>query len=180
MSKASRTGTRSGRTTASASSSAPSSLWFDALGRRLEAPFFPSFDSLGTLKRILATGHDYSWFVLNKRIASKEWVLSGSEQNLDFTAKDWRAVLKNRRGGKAPPSVAAFLEKGEDFVVRDNLADLVAGMNALSGDNLLDHERLRAEIEARDREVLHSYSKDAQIAAIHNARRYIGDRSSAW
>ena len=155
---------------------APSSLWFDALGRRLEAPFFPSFDSLGTLKRILATGHDYSWFVLNRRIASKEWVLSGSEQNLDFTAKDWRAVLKNRRGGKAPPSVAAFLEKGEDFVVRDNLADLVAGMNALSGDNLLDHERLRAEIEARDREVLHSYSKDAQIAAIHNARRYIGDR----
>ena len=50
-------------------------------------------------------------------------MLSGSEQNLDFTGKDWRAVLKNRRGGKAPPSVAAFLEKGEDFVVRDDLAD---------------------------------------------------------
>lgn len=154
---------------------APSSLWFDALGVRLEAPFFPSFDSLGTLKRILSTGHDYSWFVLNRNIASKEWVLSGSEQNLDFTGKDWRAVLKNRRGGKAPPSVAAFLEKGEDFVIRDNLADLVAGMNALSGDDLLDHDWLRHQIEARDREVLHSYSKDAQVAAIHNARRYIGD-----
>jgi predicted oxidoreductase len=155
---------------------APSSLWFDAMGVRMEAPFFPSFDSLGTLKRILSTGHDYSWLVLNKTIASKEWVLSGSEQNLDFTGKDWRAVLKNRRGGKAPPSVAAFLEKGEDFVIRDNLADLVAGMNALSGDDLLDHARLRDQIEARDREVLHSYSKDAQVAAIHNARRYIGDR----
>jgi predicted oxidoreductase len=155
---------------------APSSLWFDALGARLEAPFFPSFDSLGTLKRILSTGHDYSWFVLNKAIASKEWVLSGSEQNLDFTGKDWRAVLKNRRGGKAPPSVAAFLEKGEDFVIRDNLADLVSGMNALAGDDLLDHDYLLAQIEARDREVQHSYSKDAQIAAIHNARRYIGDR----
>jgi predicted oxidoreductase len=155
---------------------APSSLWFDAFGARLEAPFFPSFDSLGTLKRILSTGHDHSWFVLNKKIASKEWVLSGSEQNLDFTGKDWRAVLKNRRGGKAPPSVAAFLDKGEDFVIRDNLADLVAGMNALSGDDLLDHEQLRAQIEARDREVGHSYSKDAQVAAIRNARRYIGDR----
>jgi predicted oxidoreductase len=155
---------------------APSSLWFDATGVRLEAPFFPSFDSLGTLKRILSTGHDYSWFVLNKTIASKEWVLSGSEQNLDFTGKDWWAVLKNRRGGKAPPSVAAFLEKGEDFVIRDNLADLVAGMNALSGDDLLDHDRLRDQIEARDREVLHSFSKDAQVAAIHNARRYLGDR----
>ena len=33
-------------------------------------------------------------------------------------------MLKNRRGGKAPPSVAAFMEKGEDFIIRDNLADL--------------------------------------------------------
>ncbi|ESZ60923.1 MULTISPECIES: FAD-binding dehydrogenase [unclassified Mesorhizobium] len=156
--------------------SAPSPLWFDALGQRMEAPFFPSFDSLGTLKRILSTGHDYSWFVLSKTIASKEFVLSGSEQNLDFTAKDWRAVLKNRRGGKAPPSVAAFLEKGEDFVVRDNLADLVAGMNALSGDNLLDYDRLKAQIVARDREVDHAYTKDAQVTAVRGARNYIGDK----
>ncbi|ESX11806.1 FAD-binding dehydrogenase [Mesorhizobium sp. LSJC265A00] len=156
--------------------SAPSPLWFDALGQRMEAPFFPSFDSLGTLKRILSTGHDYSWFVLSKTIASKEFVLSGSEQNLDFTAKDWRAVLKNRRGGKAPPSVAAFLEKGEDFVVRDNLADLVAGMNALSGDNLLDYDGLNAQIVARDREVDHAYTKDAQVTAIRGARNYIGDK----
>ncbi|MGX5847425.1 FAD-binding dehydrogenase [Mesorhizobium sp. PL10] len=156
--------------------SAPSPLWFDALGQRMEAPFFPSFDSLGTLKRILSTGHDYSWFVLTKTIASKEFVLSGSEQNLDFTAKDWRAVLKNRRGGKAPPSVAAFLDKGEDFVVRENLADLVAGMNALSGDNLLDYDRLKAQIVARDREVEHAYTKDAQVTAIRGARNYIGDK----
>ncbi|MER8566419.1 FAD-binding dehydrogenase [Mesorhizobium sp. M0924] len=156
--------------------SAPSPLWFDALGQRMEAPFFPSFDSLGTLKRILSTGHDYSWFVLSKTIASKEFVLSGSEQNLDFTAKDWRAVLKNRRGGKAPPSVAAFLEKGEDFVVRDNLADLVAGMNTLSGDNLLDYDRLKAQIVARDREVDHAYTKDAQVTAVRGARNYIGDK----
>lgn len=156
--------------------SAPSPVWFDALGQRMEAPFFPSLDSLGTLKRILSTGHDYSWFVLTKTIASKEFVLSGSEQNLDFTGKDWRAVLKNRRGGKAPPSVAAFLEKGEDFVVRDNLADLVKGMNALSGDNLIDHDRLKAQIEARDREIDHSYSKDAQITTIRGARNYIGDK----
>ncbi|MGX5839241.1 FAD-binding dehydrogenase [Mesorhizobium sp. ArgA1] len=156
--------------------SAPSPLWFDALGQRMEAPFFPSFDSLGTLKRILSTGHDYSWFVLTKTIASKEFVLSGSEQNLDFTAKDWRAVLKNRRGGKAPPSVAAFLDKGEDFLVRENLADLVAGMNALSGDNLLDYDRLKAQIVARDREVDHAYTKDAQVTAIRGARNYIGDK----
>ncbi|MET3794764.1 FAD-binding dehydrogenase [Aquamicrobium terrae] len=156
--------------------SAPSPMWFDALGERLEAPFFPSYDSLGTLRRILSTGHDYSWFVLTSKMAAKEFVLSGSEQNLDFTGKDWRAVLKNRRGGKAPPSVRAFLDHGEDFIRRDTLRDLVAAMNELSGDGLLDHDRLRWQIEARDREVEASYSKDAQIAGIRNARRYLGDK----
>lgn len=156
--------------------SAPSPMWFDALGERLEAPFFPSYDSLGTLRRILSTGHDYSWFVLTSKMAAKEFVLSGSEQNLDFTGKDWRAVLKNRRGGKAPPSVRAFLDHGEDFIRRDTLRDLVAAMNELSGDGLLDHDRLCWQIEARDREVEASYSKDAQIAGIRNARRYLGDK----
>ena len=51
-----------------------------------------------------------------------------------------------------------------------------AGLTALSGYNVLDPARGRAVLGARDREVLHSYSKDAQVAAIHNARRYIGDR----
>ncbi|MGB6118729.1 MAG: FAD-binding dehydrogenase [Mesorhizobium sp.] len=156
--------------------SAPSPMWFDANGKRLEAPFFPSYDSLGTLKRVLSTGKDYSWFVMTAKMAAKELVLSGSEQNLDFTGKDWRAVMKNRRGGKAPPSVKAFLDKGEDFILRDNLEDLVTAMNALTGDGLIEVDALRGQIEARDREVAHSYSKDAQIQGINNARRYLGDK----
>lgn len=156
--------------------SAPSPLWFDATGQRLEAPFFPSYDSLGTLKRILSTGHAYSWFIMTAKMAAKELVLSGSEQNLDFTGKDWRAVLGNRRGGKAPPSVQAFLDKGEDFIARDNLPELVEAMNALSGDGLLSYDRVREQIETRDREIDHDYSKDAQVIGIRNARRYLGDR----
>ncbi len=156
--------------------SAPSPMWFDADGVRLEAPFFPSYDSLGTLRRVLATGKDHSWFILTSTMAAKEFVLSGSEQNLDFTGKDWRAVLKNRRGGRTPPSVQAFLDKGEDFIVRDNLGDLVAAMNALAGDQALDHASIRDQIEARDRETAHKFSKDAQLQGVHNARRYIGDK----
>ncbi|MET3585178.1 putative oxidoreductase [Pseudorhizobium tarimense] len=34
----------------------PSSLWLDATGKRLPAPFFPGYDTLGTLQHILATG----------------------------------------------------------------------------------------------------------------------------
>ncbi len=154
----------------------PSSLWLDANGVRMEAPCLPGFDTLSTLKRILATGRDWSWFILNQSIIKKEFALSGSEQNPDMTAKDWRAVLKSRRGGGAPPPVEAFKQKGADFVVRDTLDDLVAGMNALAGEALLDPAAIRRQVEARDREIANPYSKDAQVTAIHGARRYIGDR----
>lgn len=154
----------------------PSSLWFDALGNRLEPPFMPGFDTLGTLKRILSTGHEHSWFVLTQAIIKKEFALSGSEQNPDMTSKSWLAVLKSRRGAGAPPPVEAFKKHGEDFVVRDNLTDLVAGMNALTPDAPLDHDRLKAQIEARDREIANPYTKDAQVTAIRGARNYVGDR----
>ena len=154
----------------------PSSLWFDALGNRMPAPCLPGFDTLGTLKHILATGHDYSWFVLTKKIIEKEFALSGSEQNPDLTSGSWLAVLKSRRARGAPPPVEAFKEKGQDFLVRDTLHELVDGMNALTGEGLIDHDRLLAQIEARDRELANPFSKDAQIAAIRGARAYLGDR----
>ena len=154
----------------------PSSLWFDALGNRMPAPCLPGFDTLGTLKHILATGHDYSWFVLTKKIIEKEFALSGSEQNPDLTSGSWLAVLKSRRARGAPPPVEAFKEKGQDFLVRDALHELVDGMNALTGEGLIDHDRLLAQIEARDRELANPFSKDAQIAAIRGARAYLGDR----
>lgn len=154
----------------------PSSMWFDALGERLEAPCMPGFDTMSTLKRILSTGHDYSWFVLTQKIIKKEFALSGSEQNPDFTSKKWAEVLKSRRGSGAPPPVEAFKEKGEDFVVRGNLRDLVAGMNQLTGGSLIDHDKLEAQIVARDREIDNPFSKDAQVTAIRGARSYLGDK----
>ncbi|MDH6231125.1 putative oxidoreductase [Mesorhizobium soli] len=46
----------------------PSSLWFDARGNRLPVPCLPGFDTLSTLKTILASRYDYSWFVLTQSI----------------------------------------------------------------------------------------------------------------
>lgn len=154
----------------------PSSMWFDALGERLEAPFMPGFDTLGTLKRILATGHEHSWFILTQSIIKKEFALSGSEQNPDLVSKSLMQVIRARRGGGATPQVEVFKDKGADFVVRKTLDDLVAAMNALTPGPLLNVERIRAQIEARDREILNPFSKDAQVTAIRGARRYLGDR----
>lgn len=153
----------------------PSSFWCDADGNRFAAPAMPGFDTLATLKAIRASGHDYSWFILTKAIIKKEFALSGSEQNPDITGRDIQLLLK--RLGKNPPGpVQAFMEKGEDFIVRKTLEELVEGMNALTGENRLDTAHLQGQIEARDREIDNAYSKDAQVTAIRGARNYIGDK----
>lgn len=154
----------------------PSSLWFDALGNRLPAPCLPGFDTLATLRHILSTGHDYSWFVLTQAIIEKEFALSGSEQNPDLESGKWSAVLKSRLGKGAPAPVEAFKRHGADFIVRDNLHDLVEAMNALGGEKLIDRDHLESQIVARDREIENPFSKDAQVTAIRGARNYLGDR----
>lgn len=153
----------------------PSSMWFDAVGNRFTVPNFPGFDTLSTLEAIQKTGYDYSWFILTEKIIEKEFALSGSEQNSDLTNKSIKEVLKRVLPGP-PPAVQAFKDNGEDFVVADNLKDLVMGMNELVGSELLDFMHIKEQILARDREIENRFSKDAQITAIHGARNYIGDK----
>lgn len=153
----------------------PSSLWLDARGQRFPVPALPGFDTLGTLEAIQKTGYPYSWFILTQKIIEKEFALSGSEQNPDLTGKSIRLLLKRIISG-APGPVQAFMDKGEDFVIASNLPDLVAGMNKLTGDNLLNLETIERQIKARDRQIDNKFAKDLQITAIRGARHYRGDK----
>src|SRR5579859_5479077 len=159
----------------------PSSMWFDALGRRLPAPCLPGYDTIGTLRHLRTTGDiarfGHSWFVLNQRIIGKEFALSGSEQNPDITGKDRKAFIRERLLTKdATAPVTAFLERGADFIVAATLDELVKRMNALTEEPLLDPAALRAQIHARDLQVDNPFSKDCQVQGIRNSRRYLGDR----
>lgn len=153
----------------------PSSIWFDAEGNRFPAPNFPGFDTLGTLETIQKTGYDYSWFILTQQIIEREFALSGSEQNPDLTGKSIRKVLGRVLPG-APGPVQAFMDKGEDFVIADNLKELVTQMNKLTGEELLDVDHIERQILARDREMDNKFTKDLQITALRGARNYIGDK----
>ena len=154
----------------------PSSLWLDANGNRLAPPNFPGFDTISTMKAILAAGHDYSWFVLTQTIVEKEFMLSGSEQNPDITAKDVKLAAKSRLAKGAAGPVDAFVRNGVDFVVADNLPELVAGMNKIARGPELDLAHLERIISARDAEIGNKFSKDAQLMAITNARQFVGDK----
>ncbi|GAB3253597.1 FAD-binding dehydrogenase [Kineosporia babensis] len=153
----------------------PSSLWIDALGRRLPAHLYPGADTLGTLQHLRGTGHDHSWFVLSGKIVEKEFTLSGSEQNPDLTEKSIPKLLGRIKPGPARP-VQNFLDNGVDFVQAATLPELVQAMNATTGNDLLDLATVEASVLERDRQIVDPSSADAQVLAIRDLRSYTGYR----
>ncbi|KAI0417028.1 FAD binding domain-containing protein [Xylaria grammica] len=161
---------------------APSSLWIDAKGKRLPPFLYPGSDTLATLKYICSTGYDYTWFILNQTIIAREFALSGSEQNPDLTNKSlWQLLVNRVFSSKGTIPVQNFVKHGKDFVVRETLPELVAGMNELArsvGGPELDYAGVREVVDARDSQVDNSYCKDAQIMLIRNGRNYWPDSRS--
>jgi len=155
--------------------SGPSPLWLDARGHRLPQPLFPGFDGLGALEAVAKSGYSHSWFLLNRRILGREFALSGSEQNPDLTGKDRRLILQRALPGAVGP-VERFAELCPDFVQAPTVAELVAKMNALIGEDLVDAAELEAAVVARDRDMDSGLGKDAQNTAVRAARKFLTDR----
>ncbi|MCT1557667.1 FAD-binding dehydrogenase [Helcobacillus massiliensis] len=152
----------------------PSALWLDHTGHRLDAPAYPGFDTLATLRQLRERGGEHSWFIMTRAIAEKEIALSGSEQNPDITGKSWAKVAQRIRPG-APDPVQAFLDRGEDFVQATGLEELMDLMEPLS-DGPLDRAAITAAVHERDNQMVNPYAKDPQVVAIRGARRFLGDR----
>ena len=160
----------------------PSSLWLDALGRRLPDPCLPGHDTLATLRHLRTTAdiadYDHSWFVATQKIVKKEYALSGSEQNPDITDRSVRQFVQQRLlNPRATDAVEAFKEHGHDFVVADTVEELVDGMNRAAPEApALDVSAVRAVITARDAQLANPFTKDSQVMSIHNARQSIAER----
>ncbi len=128
------------------------------------------------MKAILATGHDYSWFVLNQTIIEKEFALSGSEQNPDITGKDLKLTLATRLA-KGAPGAGRGVQGARRGLRRRRHPARTRRRHEQDRPRLeVDHDRLEREIIARDNQVGNKFGKDLQLMAITNARQYRGDR----
>lgn len=161
----------------------PSSLWLDAAGKRFGPPAFPGCDSLGTLKAIVSTGYDYTWFILDQATIAKEFMLSGSEQNPDLTSKSILNVIKERLGGRGIEPVRNFQKHGRDFITKDSLPELVDAMNGLAHKEAgtsaagkppptIEYDDLLKVIMDRDAQIDNGFTKDSQVMLMNNARSY--------
>ena len=153
----------------------PSSLWLDPSGNRLPFPHIPGADTLGALQHIAANGHPHTWFLLNRAIIRREFALSGSEQNPDLTGRSIRLTLR-RIGRSVQPPVQAFMDRGDDFVVRQTLRELVDGMNALVGSAHAHHDTVEQVVRDRHAQVHNVAGKDPQLAIVRGARAFLGER----
>jgi predicted oxidoreductase len=155
-----------------------SQLWVNYQGRRfVDPPLVGSYDTLLLIDRICRERKKYSWQIMNRKIANKEFAVSGSEFNEAVREKNLLAFLVRLLRGNGE-QVQEFIDHCPDFVTAKSIPELADKMNALTGTNDVDAELLERDIAEYDDNIgrgpkLHN---DDQLRRITHVRQYLGDR----
>ena len=156
-----------------------SALWLDSRGWRIgPEPMVTGFDTRRLVTQVCAQDKQFSWQVLNWKIAVKEMAVSGSEFNEAIRDKKIFAFLKNVLLGNRG-LVEDLVENCVDIVVASSIEELADRMNDLCGNDDVDPGVLRSTIEAYDATILRGpkYFNDDQLRRLAHLRRYKGDRA---
>ena len=157
---------------------AKSPLWVNYQGRRfVDPPLVGSYDTSLLVNRICREKKKYSWQVLNKKIAEKEFAVSGAEFNPAVREKKLFKFMMRLLTGVGP-LVQQFIDECPDFVIAESVPELVDKMNDIAGSKDVDAALLEREIREYDHNIgqKKAFQNDDQIRRIHHARQYRGDR----
>lgn len=157
---------------------AKSALWLNYEGKRFgPQPLITSYDTRFIVERICQEPRKYSWQLLNRKIALKEFAISGSEHNEAVRDKKLLKFVANILLGNNK-LVDKILDKCEDMIQADTLEELVDKMNALNGDQAVKLEHVRQAVTQYDAGIDQGppYT-DEQQQRIQHARQYRGDKA---
>ncbi|HEX2530650.1 MAG TPA: FAD-binding dehydrogenase [Burkholderiaceae bacterium] len=155
-----------------------SALWLDWRGQRIgPQPLVSGFDTRRLVADICARERQYSWQVLNWRIALKELAVSGAEFNPSIRDKKVFAFLRDILFGNRW-LVEELTTHCPDFVVGQTLPELVEKMNTLQGDQSVDLAEVEDAVTRYDATIARGSKlmNDEQLRRIGELRRYRGDR----
>lgn len=156
-----------------------SALWCDAQGRRFgPRPLIGYTDTRHLVETITQAQGQYSWLVLNQRIAAKELAVSGTEYMTAFRERRKLLLIKNLLLGNHE-LVNRLSEECVDVVRADDLESLITRMDQLSLDGLrIDGDHLKRTIQQYDAEIDRGarFVDDEQLRRILHFRRYRGDK----
>jgi predicted oxidoreductase len=155
-----------------------SALWMNYAGRRfVNPPLVGSYDTLLLVDEICREKKKYSWLVMNRKIADKEFAVSGAEFNAAVREKKLLAFVVRLLKGNGE-QVQEFIDHCPDFVTASSVAELADKMNALTGTNDVDRAILERDIAAYDANIARGRKlhNDDQLRRIAHVRQYLGDR----
>lgn len=155
-----------------------SALWLDASGRRIgPEPLVTGFDTHWLCQQVAAQEKPWTWHLLNRRIALKEFAISGAEHNPRIRDKQFlRFLLDTLLGNRR--LLAQMQRESPHFLVADTLAGLATQMNALTCSHDIDPAVLQASVDAFDAHFAPGAdpAADPQVQRILHARQWGPDR----
>ncbi len=157
-----------------------SALWLDARGRRIgPTPLVGNTDTRALVEAILGSPGQYSWQLLNWRIALKELAVSGCDFMTAFRHKRRIRMVRDLLFGNRELVERLVRECPEDIVVADALPELMDRMDQRGLEGFkLNREGLTADVQAYDAEIDRgqAFFTDDQLRRLASIRAYRGDR----
>jgi predicted oxidoreductase len=158
-----------------------SALWLNARGQRIMTPGpMPVYgDTRHLVESVLRQPGQYSWQVMNWKIAVRELAVSGCDYMTAFRFKKRLALLRGALFGNPELVERLVRECSDDIVVADTLDQLMERMDEKNLYGLrLDRPAMQATIRAWDEMIARgpAYHNDDQLRRIANFRGYRGDR----
>ncbi len=140
-------------------------------------PLVTSFDTRYLVTKICEQEKQYSWQILNNKIAYKELGVSGSEFNEGIKNKKLFSFLYSVIKGNK--HLIKTLEKDSpNYITAQSVGELAEKMNRLTGNNDVNEAVLQRSIDDYDSNFERGKNiwNDEQIRRIMHAREYKGDR----
>jgi uncharacterized protein len=155
-----------------------SALWLNWRGRRIgPQPLVSGFDTRRLVTAICGEKRQYSWQLMNRRIALRELAVSGAEFNPSIREKSRLGFMRDVLAGNRW-LVEQMIGSCPDVVTAASLPELVAKMNALQGDAAVELGAVEDAVSQYDATIARGESlmNDEQLRRIAALRRYRGDR----
>ncbi len=155
-----------------------SALWLNYKGERIgPIPMVSGFDTRYLVTKICEQEKQYSWQILNEKIAYKELAVSGSEFNEGIKEKKILKFLYSVLKGNKK-LIKTLENDSPNYIVANSIEELVEKMNDLTDTKDVTVETLKNSIESYDANFERGKNiwNDEQIRRIEHARQYKGDK----
>ena len=155
-----------------------SALWLDHRGERIgPEPLVTGFDTHWLCQRVAAQEKPWTWHLMNRRIAAKEFAISGAEHNQRIRDRQFLRFLKETLLGNHR-LLRQMQHESLHFLVDDTLTGLADKMNALTMSRDVNPAVLQATADTFDANFANGdkLHNDEQIRRILHARQWGPDR----